>query len=250
MKRMILFLLLLLSIGSVPRPAAAAASDLVVDLSKSLVEISTGFVGSDLLLFGAMNQPGDIVVVVRGPARQEVVRRKQKILGVWVNRAQITFGNVPTFYSISSSRKLDDVLPDHLRASYQIGYSRLILVPHNTAYKAPKVSEYREALIRNKERLGLYARNIGAVRFLGDRLFRIQILIPSTVRTGAYEIDIYLVRERAIISKKTVSFTVRKAGIEGNIFNFANQNSLAYGILAVLAAIMAGWIANVGFRRN
>ncbi len=250
MQRLFLYVLLLLSIGAVPRPSAAAENDLVVDLSKSLVEISTGFVGSDLLLFGAMDQPGDIVVVVRGPARHEVVRRKENILGVWVNRAEITFGNVPTFYSISSSRELDDILPDHLRASYQIGYSRLILVPYNTAYKAPRVNQYREALIRNKERLGLYASNIGAVRFLGDRLFRSQILIPSTVRTGAYEIDIYLVRERAIISKKTVSFTVRKAGIEGNIFNFANQNSLVYGILAVLAAIMAGWIANVAFRRN
>ena len=44
-----------------------AGAELVAALSNHLVAISTGFSGTDVLLFGAIDGTGDVVVVVRGP---------------------------------------------------------------------------------------------------------------------------------------------------------------------------------------
>ena len=79
----IMFLLSGLLLGAFP---ARAVEPLVADLSKHLVAITTGFAGTDVLLFGAVEElagasGGDVVVEVRGPHRSETVRRKDRRIG-------------------------------------------------------------------------------------------------------------------------------------------------------------------------
>ena len=74
---------------------SSTAQNLVADLSSDEVAITTGFTGTELLLFGASGSKGDIVVTVLGPRRSEIVRRKQRVAGIWVNGAEVTFENAP-----------------------------------------------------------------------------------------------------------------------------------------------------------
>src|SRR5581483_8668866 len=62
-------------------PARAATDDvpLVADLSSHLVAITTGFTGASVLLFGATNGPGDIAIVIHGPAKDIAVRRMARL---------------------------------------------------------------------------------------------------------------------------------------------------------------------------
>jgi hypothetical protein len=76
--------------------APARAQDLVADLSSHLIAVTTGFSGTSLLLFGATQGEGDVVVVVRGPDKPETVRRKRRTLGIWVNRDTYAFAAVPS----------------------------------------------------------------------------------------------------------------------------------------------------------
>src|SRR3546814_15352488 len=99
---------------------AAPADPLVVDLSSHLVAITTGFTGTDVLLFGATQGEGHIVVIVEGPHSNLAVRRKEQVLGIWVNREEVTFRNVPTFYQVKASDLLDEWLPLRLRERHQI----------------------------------------------------------------------------------------------------------------------------------
>ncbi|MCH8835186.1 MAG: TIGR02186 family protein, partial [Proteobacteria bacterium] len=85
---------------------AYAAEELVVDLSRSVVAITAGFVGSELLLFGATDGEGDLVVIVRGPLRDEIGRRKERVAGIWVNRDELLFTGVPAFYAVASNRPM------------------------------------------------------------------------------------------------------------------------------------------------
>jgi uncharacterized protein (TIGR02186 family) len=103
------------------------ANSLVADLSQHLVAITTGFVGTDVLLFGATAEPGDVVVIVRGPDRPVVVHRKSRVLGVWVNTAKVTFDRAPSFYAIASSRPLAEVAPVTVLARHQMGLDNLRL---------------------------------------------------------------------------------------------------------------------------
>ena len=50
---------------------------LVVDLSSHVVAITSGFHGANLLLFGSVEGEGDVVVVIRGPSQNELIRRRR-----------------------------------------------------------------------------------------------------------------------------------------------------------------------------
>ena len=110
---------------------AAKAEPLVADLSESVVKITTGFTGTKVLLFGAIKEQGKIVVVVEGPRHSLTVRRKQRVAGIWVNRAEVQFDDVPSFYQVLSSDPLEEWLPLRTRDLYQIGVEYLRFDPRS-----------------------------------------------------------------------------------------------------------------------
>jgi hypothetical protein len=60
----------------------ARAQPLVFDLSSHLIAITTGFSGTELLLFGATEGEGDVIVTLRGPETTAVVRKKSRVAGI------------------------------------------------------------------------------------------------------------------------------------------------------------------------
>src|SRR5271170_765430 len=81
--------------------ASASAAPLVADLAQYRVDIDSGFNGTRIFLFGARNDNGDIVAVIRGPAKDYIVRKKEEVAGIWVNRQRMRFFGVPDFYAIA-----------------------------------------------------------------------------------------------------------------------------------------------------
>ncbi len=231
-------------------PAAAPkANTLVADLSRHLVAISTGFAGTDVLLFGATEGEGDVVVIVRGPDRAVAVHRKSRVLGVWVNTAQMTFDRAPSFYSIASSRPLAEIAPPTVLARHQMGLDNLRLELPRAKASANVAQEWRAGLIRNHEAQGLYRMEVGRVTFLGNRLFRTQINLPANLPTGTYQVEVFHLQEGRVVSAQTTPLQVSKVGAEAAIYDFAHQNSALYGLIAILVALMAGWAAHMAFRK-
>ena len=236
--------------GALATAMPAAGQELVVDLSGSMVAITTGFVGSDLLLFGATEGEGDVVVVVRGTQVDERVRRKGKVAGIWVNRDEMIFTAVPAFYSVAASRPVDEILIAAEQFDNQIGSANLRLEARDPARSLIEVQAFSEALIRNKQRRGLYNRGVNKVNFVGNRLFRTSIHFPANVPVGTYVVDVYLAQGGRVTSSKTTLLEVRKFGFEARVYDLAHRHSLAYGVLAILIAAMAGWLAGVVARER
>ncbi len=231
-------------------PAGASkANTLVADLSNHLVAISAGFAGTDVLLFGATEGKGDVVVIVRGPDRAVVVHRKSRVLGVWVNTAQMTFDRAPSFYAIASSRPLAQIAAQTVLAREEMGLQYLRLdLPRAKA--SPNVAaEWRAGLISNHQRDGLYRAEVGRVIFLGNRLFRAEFELPANVPTGEYKVKVVLLQDGRVVKAQTTPLTVEKIGAEAAIYDFAYQNSALYGLIAILVALMAGWAAHMAFRK-
>ena len=226
----------------------AARAQLVADLSEHLIAITTGFVGTDVLLFGAIEGAGDVVVVVRGPLRSETVRRKTRIAGIWMNEREMVLNNVPSFYVVASSKPLTEILSPVVRMRHEIGFDVLQFPPKRAAPPS-EVEEFRRALIRTKQREELYLEETGKVSFLGSRLFRTRINFPSNVPTGTYTADVFLVRDGNVVSAQSTPLVVDKVGFGAELFDFAHQRPALYGILAIVVALTAGWLAGVAFRR-
>src|SRR6202007_2257475 len=105
--------------------APARAEALVADLTSHLIAITTGFTGASVVLFGAIDGPGDVAVVVQGPDREITVRRKSRIAGLWVNSREVTFANAPSFYAVAASRPLEEIVSPATAAFYRLGVTNL-----------------------------------------------------------------------------------------------------------------------------
>jgi uncharacterized protein (TIGR02186 family) len=225
----------------------AAAQQLVADLSDHLVAITTGFHGANVTLFGALEGGGDVVVVVRGPERETVVRRKSRNAGIWLNTRSVSFGNAPGFYQLFATRPIEEVMPASLRQLNEIGVDQLKLTPVGR-YSHEEVPAFRTAMIQNLQDEGLYGHGTGTVKMLGEKLFRATLLFPPNVPTGSYSVQIFLVRKGDVVAAQTTPLTISPTGLEADINQFAADQAVLYGVVAVLAAAMAGWGASLLFR--
>ena len=229
-------------------PAPARAQALVADLSDHLIAITAGFAGTDVLLFGATEGEGDVIVILRGPEAPVIVRRKTRAVGIWVNTERIAFSGAPSFYRVAASKPVEDVANPALRTRHQIGVE-LLRVTAERELTPAKFNNFRDGLLRNKLREDLYSAEIGKVTFLGPRLFRTKIYLPANVPPGSYTVEVLLVRNNQVIAAQTTPMFVNKTGIGADVYDFAHRHAAVYGLIAVLIAVSAGWVAATVFRR-
>ena len=229
-----------------PRPVPPDAP-LVTDLSNHRVAISSSFTGTQLLVFGAVDAPGEIVVVVRGPAAPLTVRRTERVAGIWLNRRAVQFESVPAYYAVAANRPLEEIASASLLGRLQIGTQNIRLAADVGEDQA---APFREAILRNKETEGLFESQTLPVTVLGNRLFRAIFDLPSTVPVGTYRAEVYLIRDDRVVAAQATPLFVDKQGFEQEVYDFAHTQPLAYGLVAVLLAVAAGWTASLLFRRT
>ncbi|MBS27305.1 MAG: hypothetical protein CL566_00005, partial [Alphaproteobacteria bacterium] len=191
---------------------------------------------------------GDVIVVVRSSSSQVIVRRKERIGGIWVNNDEMVFDDAPGFYHVAASAPLTDLLPEALLEAKQIGAENIALNPH-FVFSLTDEAEFRAALIRNKQRSGLYTLEPAPVEFRGERLFKTRVALPANVPTGEYKATVYLVSGNEIASQKESLLQIRKIGLGAKVTEFAFQQAPIYGLIAIVIALIAGWFAGFVFRK-
>ena len=112
------------------------------------------------------------------------------------------------------------------------------------------ISSFRQALVRQKTKRGLYGPTPGKVEHLANRLFRSRLYFPSNVATGIYMVEVYLLRDKRIVSAEITPLSVSKVGFGAEAFYIAKRTPFLYGVGAVCVAIVAGWIAAFVFRKG
>lgn len=239
-----LLLFLALALAALP----AAGEEVVADLSQSRVSITASFVGSEILVFGAIRRDGtgmrpvDVIVTIEGPRQRVTVRRKARVGGIWVNRDAVEIDEAPSFYAVATTGPFKDVLSDTEDLRHKISIPRAI-----RAVGAPStISDARafvDALIRIRERDGIYRIEEGKVRLLEQTLFSTRIELPATLVEGVYRTRIFLTSDRAVVGTFETSLDVKKVGLERLIYKLAHERPLAYGLLAIFLAAFAGLAA-------
>ena len=222
---------------------------LLIALSTHRIEIDSNFAGTSILLFGATDVVGDVVVSVRGPEEPVVVRRKRRSAGVWVNQEAIAFRNVPGYYFVATSGPLEEIAPAEFLDRRQLGSERLLLeaIWFDTSGDA---NEFRAALHRHRERDSLYKAEPGTVEFIDERLFRTTIDLPAHVPTGDYVVEAMLMVGGEVLSTRSDAFSIEKAGFSADISTFARVDEALYGVIAIALALVAGWLGSFAFRKG
>ena len=227
-----------------------AQNQIVADLSQENVKISTDFQGAKILLFGAYDgeKGDDIIVIVTGPKGLVTVQKKEKIFGVWVNTKKVNYINAPKYLSISSNRKIEEILNKKTQKISEIGLNNL-KIRIQPGIKVENEKKWRQALTRNMLKSNLWSINENSVSLNKDALFRSYLELPSNVITGQFEVKILHYRNSKLVSQQINSINVSKSGISAEIYDIAQSYSTLYGIFAVLLAVLVGWGSNLIFRK-
>ena len=234
---------------------AQASEDVVLDLSSDTVSISTNFDGSDILIYGAVKRevaiPEDselgVVITVEGPYVPLTVYRKDRVLGVWVNTDAVEIDLAPSFYAVATSGPFNDILSNVENLRHHVSVPRAIRSV-GAPVSVENAQRFTDALIRIRERVGRYQMREGAVSVREQTLFSTRVQLPANLTEGLYRTRIFLTREGRVVGDLSRDIAVRKIGLGRWLFNLAQNQPLIYGILAVLIALGAGWIASAATR--
>ncbi len=227
--------------AAVPGGGVPAQMPMLVDLASHRIHIDAAFTGAELLLFGALDRRGDIVVRVFGPPVDITVRRKVKTGGIWLNGDRVDVGTVPSFYSVAASRPLASIASDDLRRDLELD------VRYQVRGEIPDT--HRAGLIRNFTRRGLYAVEQEPVSIIGGRLFRATLALPAETLPGEYWVETLLFREGVLTHRRINRLSVERGGFESFLFDLAQERPAEYGLLAVVVALAMGVTAAEVFRR-
>ena len=229
----------------------ARPQGLAADISAHLIAITTAFVGTTVTLFGVSDSSNEIVVTMIGPRDEQVVRRKDQIAGIWVNADEMTFRNVPTFYFVASSRPIEQITHPDVQARLELGLQHLNVQPVDVeGREISEIAAFEDALIRNKQRMNLYVDEVGAVRFVGEQLFRTDVDFPANVPPGIYQVQVFELVGGQVTDAQRSTLVISKIGLEAEVFDFAHARAPLYGVAAIVISIAAGWLAAVIFRRG
>jgi uncharacterized protein (TIGR02186 family) len=246
-------LLLFLMFG----PSPALGQELVTDMSSTGIELRHSFTGATLTLFGAIKSSPrdldqtayDVVLVVKGAPRAFTVRKKERVLGIWVNAKALTFAAAPGYYSVASTRPLAEIANPPILAALKIGAQHHFTGP-SREISADELEAFIAGFIENRRRAGLYRSGDDRMEIRSGTLFKADFFFPSNVPSGAYEATAYLFRKGRMLSETHEVITVGTIGFERTIFTLAYQYPALYGLLAVILAIGFGWAATVVIQKR
>jgi len=227
---------------------------LVPEISQDEVQVRQGFIGTELLLFGAILDPRgegggvragegyDIVVVLKGPSQAIRLREKDRVAGIWMNADSTAFRSAPAYFAVESSRPVSEIVDERTAIIYELGLDYLQLSPTGEI-DPEEQTRFASGLVELRRGQGLYREEAGGVEISEDVLYQARIYLPSNVQTGKYTAETFAISDGRVIASAIADVEVRKVGFERFIEVFAQQQSLLYGLVAVFISVLMGWLA-------
>lgn len=247
--------LLAMPAGAQDRPPEA----IQIGLSTDRFAITSDFTGADLTIFGSLDNADpqvaregryDVIVVLEGPSRPVVVRRKDRIFGMWINTASETFANVPASYSVSLTRPKQDIAEPRTYQQLSLGVDNIYMQPLDPTVGNATLEEFTAALRDRKRAAKLYVERVGGVQFLSQSLFRATVTLAPDVPVGTHKARAFLFRSGAFIGQTQATLVIVKGGFERSVFRAASNHGLLYGLGCVFLAFATGWIGRLVFRKD
>ena len=250
-----LILLLALTSSAVLLSPARAEEALVTGLSQNRVQITANFDGSEILIYGAVKRdapppkdpPLEVIVTVEGPSTSLIIRRKERVAGIWLNRSAVTVDAAPSFYAVATTDKLDKILSETEDLRHHITIPQVIRAVgiSDEAENAPDFIDALERIRLDESRYRIAERT---VQLADETLFRTDVALPANLTEGIYKVRLFILRGGVVLDAQERLIAVRKTGLERFLFNLAHEQPLLYGVLSLVLAAVAGWGASAAFR--
>lgn len=240
----------LLLVGSyVPNVYAAPDSQIVIDMANESVDVTTGFSGSHIVVFGSIDTKGQeasdstgVVILLKGPDSSVIVRKKDEVAGMWLNSDSIEFKNIPHFYDYATSMSEKDIASQQTLTENEIGLNTLMFDTEDLDDRedTQRYRLFQEALIRIWQQEGNLPLAGKQIKFIGNNLFRADFNLPANIPTGLYQVEAFLFEKGKLIDKRERVLEVKQAGLSALINHYAHSYSLLYALIGYAMAIGIG----------
>ncbi|WP_246472766.1 TIGR02186 family protein [Pelagibacterium limicola] len=234
--------------------APARAQGVILGNSDPNVTIHSNFTGRDITLFGSIEPgagsvpvvgPFDVVIVVRGPSNDRVVRVKDRVFGIVLNAGHAVYRALPGYYAVHSSGPLEQIM-----GPGAMGDPRVSLPTISASARVSADSERFDAeLVRLMEGAGLFHSGQRRLSFLSPTTFVTRIRLPSSAPNGAYLAIAMVLVDGNVVGTSSTTFSVWTEGFERFLSRMSRERPFLFGIVSVLIALATGWLGGVLFRR-
>jgi uncharacterized protein (TIGR02186 family) len=230
----------------VPQPEAITlAGPMVADISQRDIQIHSGFTGTQLLIYGARNVRGDLVIAVRGPTANVTLRRKERNAGMWMHVEQHKYDQLPLFYATTTTRPLKDIAARYTLQQLGLG-ARQAILGSNSSSNDTFDKALRELLVSKRR----WQEPFDRITYFGESLFSARLNVPDTLPGGTYSVEVYLFSDGKPIAFQTIPLRVYKTGFDAMIYREAQQRPWLYGFAAIAMALCGGWLGHRLFHRG
>ena len=225
-------------------------SEAYFDISEDNIKIDTNFTGKEVIIFGILNDSQETIMTIKGPQKNAVIQKKERILGFWFNTKQITYNEIPSIFFIASSKNIEDILPASTIIKEELSFNYLLenKTSQRNFISDVSLENWKDNFIRINKNKNLFKEY--NVEKIDNKLFQTRIFFPAKSIPGEYKVNVYQIRNNLILDNKEKIITLKKSGVGSQIYNFAHNNAAAYGLFAIIFAIMYGFLAATLFRRS
>ena len=243
MNKKILFLVLLMFCKQ------TLASEAYFDLSEKAIQIETDFTGKEIIIFGTLEINEDIIITIEGPKKDTKMMKKERILGFWFNTKKVIYKNIPSIFFLSSSKPVREIVNLDTIIKEKLYFDEILTntITQRDFIDQKKLSIWNENLIKIKKDNKLFKEY--KLKNIENKLFQTRVFFPANTIPGNYQVTIFQVKNKIILSKKNKTIIIKKSGIGEKVFEFAHNQPATYGLLLILFAILSGLTAATLFRR-
>ncbi len=215
------------------------------------IYIGTTYNGAKMHISGEIGSNEDAVVQILGSDQEAHFKLKGKVWGIfWMTVAHLTFKHSPSVYMLYLPHHLATLGESQLEKwgfGYPVIYSRITIEP------PPKnKQQIFEDFLKLKQKDKLYKIEDNGITYTmrGDKkVFDAVVNLPPKIPPGRYEIKVYRIGpDKHIRGVETDYFEIKLKGFPLFISQMAFNHSLLYGILAVIIAVMAGFLMGFLFK--
>lgn len=228
----------------------AVVAEAYFDISENNIKIETNFIGKEVIIFGILNDDQETIMTIKGPEKNALIQKKERILGFWFNTKKITYNQIPSIFFIASSNEIEKILPTSTIIKEELSFDYLL---ENKTSQRNFISDisldtWKSNFVRIKKNKNLFKEY--EIENIDNKLFQTRIFFPAKAIPGEYKVNVYQIKDNLILNNKEKVITLKKSGIGNQIYNFAHKNAAAYGLFAIIFAVLSGFLAATLFRRS
>jgi len=232
-------------------PVAALAATLNLELADDRVDITTGFNGTKIVVFGTTDVPDpDLAIILKGPEKKVVVRRKGRVMGTWFNTKSVEFRRVPSYYDYATTKADASLAPDTVLEENQIGLDHLDFYPEDDSEDGAVVDTFHDALISELQQKGFFSLKASTITFMQPQFFKVIFDLPAGVPTGLYSVEGLLLENGKVEARESKNLQVGQVGFNARVYLFATRDAFWYAIFSIFLALFTGWSAFTFLRRD